>query len=424
MAATEPPGLCSNSPEYENFCRDLTNADIYTILRLSEKKYFKGSLVLALFNLLSAFFVIWRGVLTIPVRRIVLKIALSMVVILAAFKFQILHFFGGPLYFAPELPRWLLLSGAVVYSIHFIFFLLLLTAEFVRLFINLALAVSRRKVPEKYRKFALWINPALLLLALTTAAIGIVSGTAVPGVRKVNLVIDGLPIAADGMKIAFLTDLHIDRMSDPQRLTEIVAQVNRCEPDVILLGGDLIDGKVERMGDLLLPLKDLRAEYGVFGVPGNHEYYSGFEAWMKFFTEKCNVRMLINSAVKLPCGLTLAGVGDPVGKRFKLPTVNFRRAFENVGANEAVILLAHRPGVAREAEKMEIMLQLSGHTHGGMLPGLAAIVKRMNGGFVSGKYRIGKTLLYVSNGSGIWSGFPVRLGVPPEITLINLKRKK
>ena len=389
-----------------------------------KKKYLKGIILLALFNTLSAIFVIWRGVFAIPGRRIALKIALSAGVILAAFKFQILHWFGGPMYFAPELPRWLLLAGAVVYSIHFIFFLLLLTSEIVRLLIHQALTITRRKTPEKFRKVFLWINPLLLAAAFAVTAVGIVNGISIPQVREVTLNIDDLPAAAEGVKIAFLTDLHIDRMSDPQRLPEIVSRVNRCEPDIILLGGDSMDGRVERMEKLLLPLKDLRAKYGVYGVPGNHEYYSGFDAWMKFFTEKCHIRMLINSSVKLPCGLTLAGVGDNAGKRFRQPAVNLRRTFENIGVNDAVVMLAHRPDLAREAEKMEVMLQLSGHTHGGMFPGLATLVKRMNGGFVSGKYRVGKTVLYVSNGSGIWSGFPVRLGVPSEITLIKLKRKK
>ena len=380
--------------------------------------------MLALFNTLSAIFTIWRGVCTIPGRKIALKIALSLVVILAAFKFQILHFFGGPMYFAPELPRWILLGGAVLYSIFFIFFLLLLTSETLRLLTDLALAVARRKSPESFRKFGVWVNPALLVLAVIVSAIGIVNGIALPEVREVTLTPDGLPESADGVKIVFMTDLHIDRMSSTQRLPEIVARVNRCEPDIILLGGDLMDGRGERMEKLLLPLKDLRAKYGVFGVPGNHEYYSGLEEWMKFFTEKCHIRMLVNSAVKLPCGLTLAGVGDYAGKRFKQPMVNLRRTFENIKVDEPVIMLAHRPDLAREAEKMEVMLQLSGHTHGGMFPGLATVVKRMNGGLVSGEYRVGKTLLYVSNGTGIWSGFPVRLGVPSEITLINLKSKK
>ena len=68
------------------------------------------------------------------------------------------------------------------------------------------------------------------------------------------------------------------------------------------------------------------------------------------------------------------------------------------------------------------MLQLSGHTHGGMISGFDRIVRKVNGGFVSGKYTVGNTRLYVSNGTGIWSGFPIRLGRKAEITLIKLER--
>ena len=263
----------------------------------------------------------------------------------------------------------------------------------------------------------------MLICAAALAALPVFAETIVYSTPK-DFRAGQVKTTADGLKIVFMTDLHVDRMSHPQRLPEIVARVNRCEPDIVLLGGDLMDGRVDRMEKLLLPLRDLRAKYGVFGVPGNHEYYSGLDAWMNFFTEKCHIRMLINSSVKLPCGLTLAGVGDYAGKRFKQPMVNLRRTFEHIKVDEAVIMLAHRPDLAREAERMEVMLQLSGHTHGGMFPGLATIVKRMNGGLVSGEYRVGKTVVYVSNGTGIWSGFPVRLGVPSEITLINLKRKK
>ena len=81
------------------------------------------------------------------------------------------------------------------------------------------------------------------------------------------------------------------------------------------------------------------------------------------------------------------------------------------------------PDLAREAGKLDVVLQLSGHTHGGMIYGLDAIVKRLNGGFVSGEYQSGSTRLYVSNGTGIWSGFPVRLGAPAEITFIKMEKK-
>ena len=69
-------------------------------------------------------------------------------------------------------------------------------------------------------------------------------------------------------------------------------------------------------------------------------------------------------------------------------------------------------------------LQLSGHTHGGMLWGLNLLVKMFNSGFVSGWYNVGKMQLYVSNGTGIWNGFPVRIGCPAEITVLTLKKQQ
>ena len=89
--------------------------------------------------------------------------------------------------------------------------------------------------------------------------------------------------------------------------------------------------------------------------------------------------------------------------------------------DDKVLLLAHRPNLAKDAENLDIMLQISGHTHGGMLWGLDKIIARFNGGFVSGHYVRSNTQIYVSNGTGIWSGFPVRLTAPAEITLITLE---
>jgi len=366
--------------------------------------------------------VIWRGVFAIPGKRWILKISLSLLVIIAAFKFQILHFFGGPMYFAPVLPRWLLLAGAVLFSIHFIFFFLLLFSEAIKLLLRLLAGVLKRKVPAGLKNAAKWLNPALAVLAVVFAVIGIYCGTAFPEVKKVTFEIEDLPFRADGMRIVFLTDLHIDRMRDPEWLPLVVAKVNSLEPDLILLGGDLMDGRLENLYSRMLPLRNLKAKNGVYGVPGNHEYYSGYDEWMEFLNKECNIKMLVNSNCSPGGGITLMGIADYAGKKFRRPTPNFRAAFNGVGASDKVILLSHRPDLAREAEKLDVMLQISGHTHGGMLWGLDKIVARLNGGFVSGKYTRGNTQIYVSNGTGIWGGFPVRLSAPAEITLITLER--
>lgn len=87
-----------------------------------------------------------------------------------------------------------------------------------------------------------------------------------------------------------------------------------------------------------------------------------------------------------------------------------------------MVLLVHEPVFADTAAKVKrVSLQLSGHTHGGLFPGLAAPIARYNGGYVNGLYRIGSMPLYVSVGTSLWSGMPVRLFCPAEITLITLR---
>ena len=151
-----------------------------------------------------------------------------------------------------------------------------------------------------------------------------------------------------------------------------------------------MDGRVAVRGGDLRPLEELSAPLGVFGVPGNHEYYSGYEEWMLFLSG-LGIDMLENSHRILAGGkLALGSVTDP----------------------------------AAEAAKSGVALQVSGHTHGGMIVGIDRLVARFNAGFVAGSYRVGDLRLYVSRGSGIWNGFPIRLGVPSEITLLRLKRQE
>ena len=88
-----------------------------------------------------------------------------------------------------------------------------------------------------------------------------------------------------------------------------------------------------------------------------------------------------------------------------------------------MILLNHQPRDAREAAQAGIDLQLSGHTHGGMIVGFDRLVARFNNGFVSGLYDVDGMSLYVNNGTALWIGFALRLGVPSELTVITLRAK-
>ncbi|MNV32290.1 putative metallophosphoesterase [compost metagenome] len=120
--------------------------------------------------------------------------------------------------------------------------------------------------------------------------------------------------------------------------------------------------------------------------------------------------------------MTIAGVTDPVAARYGLPMPDLTAALAGADPQAPVILLDHRPVEARANAAKGVALQLSGHTHGGHILGMDQLVKRANGGFVSGRYEVDGMTLYVSNGAGLWPGFAARIGVPSEITLITLRQ--
>jgi predicted MPP superfamily phosphohydrolase len=144
------------------------------------------------------------------------------------------------------------------------------------------------------------------------------------------------------------------------------------------------------------------------------------------------LRMLVNESVQLPNGVVLAGVGDQAAKAFfrNKPELALKygdmsgAALKNTPAEKFVLLLAHRPKVAEEASKMGADLQLSGHTHGGMIRGFDLLVGLYQKGWISGRYQVGNMTLLVSNGTWLWKGFPLRLGRPGEILLVTLKKQK
>lgn len=370
---------------------------------------------------LLAAYVIIRGI--VPLRLALgWKWALAALTVLVAFKFHVLHWVGGPMYFAPELPPFVLEVSAWLFAVLFLFFFLLFAANVVRGAARLVRLCLRRRGAPWSRAATNRANLALLLVALVLATAGIGEGTRVPEVRRETLVFDNLPPEADGLTIAVLADLHIDSMARGERLGKIVDRTNALNPDLVVAVGDFVDGTVAMRGKDMKALSRLSARHGVFGVPGNHEYYSGYRSWMAFLSE-LGIRMLPNEhALPGPEGIVLAGVTDPAASRMGGEMPDVKKALHGSPPGAFRILLAHQPALALEAAKNDVDLQISGHTHGGMIVGIDRIVAAFNKGFVSGAYDVGRMKLEVSNGSGIWNGFPIRLGVPPEILLLTLRR--
>lgn len=260
-------------------------------------------------------------------------------------------------------------------------------------------------------------------IAITVAALGVHQALRIPEIKEIELPITGLPASFDGYRIVQLTDLHLSRLFQADWTREVVNATNAIGADLIVITGDLIDGTIEaRRGDIA-PLSALEAPDGVWVVPGNHEYYFGHRNWMEHF-KRLGMRALENEhtlIVKDGASMTLAGVTDLSATGFGQDGPDIRRAIAGAPPENIVVLLDHQPRYARDAADLGVDVQLSGHTHGGMIFGFNKLIAKFNNGFVSGRYQVGKMTLYVSNGTALWIGFALRLGVPSELTVIRLK---
>ncbi|MCK0093540.1 metallophosphoesterase [Rhodococcus sp. HNM0563] len=263
------------------------------------------------------------------------------------------------------------------------------------------------------------------LVAATVATIGYGSLIEAANPRLVHstIALPGLPDEFDGIRVALITDLHVGPARGAGFVRGVVDQVNEQRPDLIVLGGDLADGTVELVGDDLAPLSELRAPLGIYGVSGNHEYYSDdASSWLDHW-ETLGVKTLRNENVLVTHNgeqIALAGVHDytaPAPDAADLP-----RAIEGLAPETFVLLAAHQPKHVLEAQDLGVDLQLSGHTHGGQMWPLGYIVAAANP-TVTGLDHFGDTAIYTSLGAGAW-GPPVRVATPPEVSILELVTQK
>jgi hypothetical protein len=230
--------------------------------------------------------------------------------------------------------------------------------------------------------------------------------------------------SVEGMKtinIVAASDIHLGTIVGRNRFDRIVETVNRLDPDVVLLPGDIVD---EDLGPVIKQnlgesLRNIRSRFGVFAVTGNHEYIGGVEKACTYLTEH-GVVMLRDRAVKVNGSFFLVGREDRSlngyrGKKRK----SLAELMQNVDKACPVILMDHQPFQLEEAAGQGIDVQVSGHTHHGQLWPVNYIIKAIyEVGW--GYKRIAGMHVIVSNGVGTW-GPPVRIGNRPEILNIRLR---
>jgi len=243
-------------------------------------------------------------------------------------------------------------------------------------------------------------------------------------VKRVEIALARLPKSHDGLRIVQMSDIHVGSTIGKAFVEDLVRHSNALAPDIIAITGDLVDGSVADLGEATAPLGALRARHGVYFVTGNHEYFSGAEPWLVELT-RLGIRVLRNERVSIGVGadaFDLAGVDDHSAERFGGTTAAeaMRRALGDRDVTRELVLLAHQPRSFTDATPFGVGLQLSGHTHGGQMWPFGVFV-RMSQPFLAGLHRRGDSQIYVSRGTGYW-GPPMRLGAPPEITELVLRR--
>ena len=276
---------------------------------------------------------------------------------------------------------------------------------------------------------------AVPVLALLVTALGFLNARRTPAVVRVDVPIKGLPGALHGFTLAQISDIHVGPTIKQAYLQRIVGKVNALGADVVAITGDLVDGSVAALAAHVAPLAGLQSRHGTFFVTGNHEYYSGAQAWIDEL-RRLGLTVLMNEHVVLHHGnalhgdaqddsqimapLVLAGVTDFGAHHFdEAHRSDPHAAIEGAPPAALVrVLLAHQPRSAAAAASAGFDLQLSGHTHGGQFYPWNLFV-RFQQPFTAGLGKLQNLWVYTSRGTGYW-GPPKRFGAPSEITAIRL----
>jgi uncharacterized protein len=271
------------------------------------------------------------------------------------------------------------------------------------------------------RRMVLTRSVALLAAgtSIGTVGYGMTQALGAPRTVRVKMPIARLDARLSGFRIAVVGDIHLGPLLGRAHTARVVDTINRTNPDLVAIVGDLADGTAGQLGHDAEPLRRLTARHGAFFVTGNHDYMSGAADWVDKLAE-LNVRTLANERLEIArdgAAFDLAGVNDLSGKA-EHHGPDFARALGDRDPSRPVVLMAHQPVQVEQAAAYDVDVQLSGHTHGGQMFPVQLLVK-LDQPAVAGLHRVDDTMLYVTRGAGFW-GPPVRVGAPPEVTVVEL----
>ena len=271
------------------------------------------------------------------------------------------------------------------------------------------------------------INPAaagaaVLLLAVGLILYGAWNAAYNTQTRHFDLVIDKNAANLDELQVVLVSDIHMGKVVDSGRIKRLVDRINSLNPDLIVIPGDIIDGNLapyidENIGDILAELK---AEYGIYAVFGNHDYIGGIDTESQRLLREAGIMVLRDEYQLVAGSFYIAGREDISASRFGGSTRKpLREIVADTDPAKPLILLDHQPFNLDEGRKNGVDLQLSGHTHHGQFFPINLITGRLyekDWGYLE---KDGAQLV-VSCGYGTW-GPPLRIGSVSEIVTLTVK---
>lgn len=301
-------------------------------------------------------------------------------------------------------------------------------ASFILIYCAFLLLVLLVWLPFRSRPFATfarWPSRVFLALLICGFLIGYYQALVPLRVEHVTIRVPGLPASAERTRIALLGDLHVGLFTRMSRLETIFRTAAEARPDLVVIAGDLIDDDPYFVPKLLAGAAAVPAATPLYAVLGNHEIYGDPRAVIAGLRGS-RIRLLVNEGAGHG-GVWLAGLSDPAASRFEDSdrlAPDLSKALANMPANAVAVVVSHQPKALDDARERGVPVLLSAHTHGGQL-GIRPLRWSLAGVFLRhhmGLYDVPPTQLYINTGTGYWL-FPFRLGMTPEITVVELRRR-
>jgi predicted MPP superfamily phosphohydrolase len=281
------------------------------------------------------------------------------------------------------------------------------------------------RVAEERRALLQTAGTLAIATPVLAMAYGITIGRTEFGIREVTIPIPNLHPDLEGLRILHLSDIHRGEFLSANELERVIDMTKDLRPHLSIMTGDLISKPGDPMEECVRQLARVKSDAGMVGCLGNHELYARAEAAVKAEAARRGIPFLRQENTQLRFGAATINIGGVDYQRSTQKQDYLKNAEKLLVPGTLNLLLSHNPDVFPKAAEQGWDLTLAGHTHGGQMTveilEQTVNVARFFTPYVAGAYRLGKASCYVTRGIGT-VGIPARLGVPPEISLLRLRK--